>query len=144
MPYYRWSITGERPRPGYPKELKTLGDHLKRRRLDQGLTQKEAGEQLGVSPGSVQNWETGGTSIEVRYYPVLIEFLKYNPLPPAETLGQAIRRARLSRGWPRKRLAAECDVDEVTVKRIELGTPGMMTRSWKVVCDALGIPSSQP
>ncbi len=37
--------------------LETLGDHLRKRRLDRGLTQKELAAMLGVDETSVYNWE---------------------------------------------------------------------------------------
>ena len=38
----------------------TLGQHLKRRRLEQGLLQRELDVLLGVSVESVRKWETTG------------------------------------------------------------------------------------
>jgi len=40
LPNYRWSLTARRLKPGYPKSIKSLGDHLKVQRLDLDLTQK--------------------------------------------------------------------------------------------------------
>lgn len=41
----------------YPKVLKTLGDHIRKRRLDLGLMQKEVGQRMGLCCQSVMNWE---------------------------------------------------------------------------------------
>ena len=114
----------------YPKELKSLGDHLKACRLDLGLTQKQAAVKLAVDAGSVGNWEISRTSIKTRYYPALIEFLGYNPLPEPTSPGQAIRRARMTRGWSRRKLACAAGLDEATVSRIETDTKGIARRSW--------------
>jgi transcriptional regulator with XRE-family HTH domain len=116
-----------------------LGDHLRAWRLDLGLTQKEAAVRLAVGPDSVRNWESGRTSVEARFYPALIALLGYNPLPEPTSIGRAVQRERMTRGWSRKRLAIECGVDETTVKRLELDTPGLTKRSRKVVCDTLTI-----
>ena len=39
----------------YPKALKTLGDHIRKRRLDLGLVQKHVAEQLEVDTASMGN-----------------------------------------------------------------------------------------
>jgi transcriptional regulator with XRE-family HTH domain len=46
----------------YPKELRTLGDHLRKRRLDLGLLQRQVAEQLGVDKTTVYNWESHRTA----------------------------------------------------------------------------------
>ena len=86
--------------------------------------------RLGVDQDSIRNWEIGRTSIEVRYYPALIEFLGYNPLPKPITRGESIRHARMTRGWSRRKLALVADVDEATVRRVETETKGVARRSW--------------
>lgn len=128
---------GSRPKPGYPKTLKTFGDHWKVRRLDLGLTQKEVAARLAINADSVRNWETGSTAIEVRYYPALITFLSYNPLPSARTPRDAIRRERMTRGWSRKRLAREAGVDEATIRRLELDKGRIAARVQQQMCEAL-------
>jgi len=92
------TLTTCTPKRGYPKQLNHLGDHLRKRRLDLGLTQQEVATQLGVNKDSIRNWEAGRNKVELRYYPLLFAFLGYNPLPEATTRGEAIRRERVSRG----------------------------------------------
>jgi hypothetical protein len=41
----------------YPQVLSTIGDHLRKRRLDLGLLQRQVADQLGADPCSVTNWE---------------------------------------------------------------------------------------
>ncbi len=43
--------------PAYPKSLETLGDHIRKRRLDLGLEQQQVAARLGVSESTVWNWE---------------------------------------------------------------------------------------
>ncbi len=66
-----------------PKELTTepvtLGDHLRRRRLELGLYQKDVAVQIGVTTSSIWNWEHGWT-IDLRFIPGIIEFIGYNPI----------------------------------------------------------------
>jgi len=44
--------------PKYPKELKTLGDHIRKRRLDLGLVKRQVAERIGVSEATIYNWGT--------------------------------------------------------------------------------------
>ena len=41
----------------YSETPQTLGEHLKKRRRELGLLQREAGERLGVTNETVANWE---------------------------------------------------------------------------------------
>ncbi len=59
----------------------TLGDHLRRRRLELGLYQKDVGIQIGVTASTIWNWEHGWT-VDSR----VIVFLGYNPIPCPDDL----------------------------------------------------------
>ena len=115
-----------------------MGDHLHKRRLDLGLDQKQAAAQLGVDPESLRNWETGRMEPACRFYPALLDFLGYNPLPEGQTRGQRIFRMRVTKGWSRKALAKIAGVDEATVSRLEDNRPGMATRAVQALLAALG------
>lgn len=78
VPFGRW-------RGGLSKELKTLGDHIRKRRLELGF-QKDAAKQIGVDEATIFNWESNETTPTIRHIPRVIEFLGYNPLPPPESL----------------------------------------------------------
>jgi len=46
--------------PRYPKEPKSLGEQIRKVRMDKGLMIKELASQLGVSEDTVINWEIRG------------------------------------------------------------------------------------
>lgn len=46
----------------YPKEVKTIGDAIRKRRLDLGLLQKDVAKIIGCDETSVLNWEKGYNS----------------------------------------------------------------------------------
>jgi len=71
--------------------LRTLGDHLRKRRLDLGLLQCEVAQRLQVNQMTISNWETNRTSPQRRFIPRIISLLGYNPhdTQPA-TLGNRI------------------------------------------------------
>lgn len=129
MPFYGWRLTAPKPRLGYPTELKHIGDHIRKRRIDLRLTRKDLARRLETNAWTIKHWEEHlKVRIELRFFPHIISFLGYNPLSPAGTRGTAIRRERISRGWSLRRLAEESKVDEATVRRIEADTPGLARR----------------
>ncbi|MGH7773938.1 MAG: helix-turn-helix domain-containing protein [Candidatus Binatia bacterium] len=81
MPFCHAPLQAPKPRPPkYPQELKTLGDHIRKRRLDLGLLQKEVAERIGVDEGTLFNWERNKTLPQIRHIPKITQFLGYNPL----------------------------------------------------------------
>ena len=113
-------MRGQKPLPStYPTELHTVGDHLRKRRLDLGLLQRQAAGQLGVDASTVTNWELGRTAPELRRVPNIIRFLGYDPIPKGETVGQTLKQFRRRQGVSQKELAAWLRVDPGTLARWE-------------------------
>jgi transcriptional regulator with XRE-family HTH domain len=74
--------------PGYPEIPITVGDHIRKKRMDLGLLQREVAEIIGVTESSVWNWEHG-TEPELQYNPKIINFLGYIPFDcPDDTVGR--------------------------------------------------------
>jgi transcriptional regulator with XRE-family HTH domain len=73
--------------PAYPKALRTLGDHLRKRRLDLGLLQREAAARIGCSVSAVNNWERNRTQPRVSLVPAIIAFLGCVPLETPDDPG---------------------------------------------------------
>lgn len=71
-----------------------LGDHIKKRRLDRGLTQKKVAEELGVATMTVLNWESNATTPQIHNGPMIILFLGYNPFPIAGPIGESLVSTR--------------------------------------------------
>ena len=69
-------------------EPRTLGDHIRRRRLEMKLTQKEVADQLGVVPWTVLNWEKGRTQPLIKFIPAIVGFLGYDPFPQPTILSK--------------------------------------------------------
>lgn len=44
------------PNPAYPKKLKTIGHHLRKRRLDLKLKQEDVARRIGVDVVSIHKW----------------------------------------------------------------------------------------
>jgi DNA-binding XRE family transcriptional regulator len=59
LPCCHVTLSAARPKDrSYPSELNTIGDHLKKRRLDLELLQKDLAEQIGATTCTIQYWET--------------------------------------------------------------------------------------
>ncbi len=98
-----------------------MGDHLRKRRLDLKLLQREAGQRIGVSAATIWLWEHGRVFPEVKYLPAIIAFLGYNPSPEPATLSERLVWFRQSKGWTQKQFAKVLGVDPTTLARWERG-----------------------
>lgn len=113
---------GQKPLPeAYPRELLTLGDHLRKRRLDLGLLHKEVAERLGVTRDTVRNWERNRTAPVARLVPGIARFLGYLPWRVPESFADRFALYRRSNGLTQRQLAARLRIDPTTVGRWESG-----------------------
>jgi transcriptional regulator with XRE-family HTH domain len=104
-----------------PVEPKTVGDHIRRKRLALKMLQKQIAERIGVDTSSVFNWESNKKHPDVRFMPAIIAFLGYNPLPGATTYAQRLVRHRTSLGLSQEASARRIGVDPSTLARWERG-----------------------
>jgi transcriptional regulator with XRE-family HTH domain len=106
----------------YPDVLNTLGDHVRKRRLDLGLRQRDVAAQLEVNVMTVNYWETNRNHPSLRMIKRITDFLGYNPNLEAqaqESLGEQIFRIRRALGIRQKDLAREIGVDPGTLAKWE-------------------------
>lgn len=94
----------------------SIGEHLKNRRLQLKLLQSDVAKILDVCEDSITGWENGRSVPQIQYYPKLIEFLGYNPLPiETETLGGWIKKYRVENGLSYKQLSKKIGFDSATL-----------------------------
>ena len=109
-----------------PKEFafepKTLGEHIKSRRISKNLTQGEAARILEVNAWTVLNWEKGHTKPRVESMPSILQFLGYDPLKGPKTLSERMVVKRRGMGWTIKKAARRFGVDAGTWSGWERGT----------------------
>ena len=108
--------------------MRTLGDHLRKRRLDLGLLQKEVARILRVNESTIANWELNHNFPQLRFIPAIIEFLGYWSYDtPTDNLGQQIIAKRTRLGLSQKELAYRLSVDPSTLGRWEqnVGQPSL-------------------
>jgi transcriptional regulator with XRE-family HTH domain len=123
LPFCHAHLKGPRPLPrSYPQVLATIGDHLRKRRLDLGLLQREVAERLGVDQTTVTNWELNRTVPALRFLPGIIRLIGYVPVASGPSPADRLRHSRRSLGLSQKRLAGLLGVDESTVARWERGS----------------------
>ena len=65
----------------YSENPQTLGEHLKKRRRELGLLQREAAEMMGLSTDTVVNWEKDKTKPVAAQFRPAVAFLGYDPTP---------------------------------------------------------------
>jgi DNA-binding XRE family transcriptional regulator len=80
-PYSAYLASLPQHRGGLPECLNTLGDHIRKKRLNLGLTQREAAHLIGVEQCSVYNWEKRGMKPAQRVQTAIIDFLGYGSEP---------------------------------------------------------------
>jgi len=103
----------------YPADPQTIGDAIRKRRLDLGLRQIEVAKMIGCNEMSIVNWERGHSAPRINRMANVIRFLGYNPLPTGETIGERLVSHRKSHGLTQKEFAHELGVDPSTLARWE-------------------------
>ena len=104
----------------YPKTLKTVGDHLRKRRLDLKLYQKDVAKAIGVDSLTICNWEKNRTSPRLYLMPKVFEFLGYYAFESNDlSLGDQIKAYRIREGLSLRRMAKILGADPDTVARWE-------------------------
>jgi transcriptional regulator with XRE-family HTH domain len=138
LPFCHFEFQASRPKSArYPKELNSLGDHIRARRLDLKLLQKQIAEQIGVHEQTITGWECNATVPEDRYLPIIIQFLGYNPLPPATEFPKLLVRTRRMLGLSQRNLAERIGVNPVTIEDWEAGRHRPTGKSLDLIAEIL-------
>ncbi len=130
MPFSLLHLKGPRPRSlprGYPARVKTLGDHIRRKRLDHGLGQRILARELGVRAETLGRWEKGLSRPLPTHYGKIIRFLGCDPEAGDLSMAGRLRAARRRLGLSQAVFASKVGLDEGSVRRWESG-PGQPSR----------------
>ncbi len=126
----------------YSDGPKTLGEHLKRRRKELGLLQREVAARMGINHFTYINWEKDRTQpIASRFRPV-IDFLGYDPMPEPRTLSERLEAKRRRAGITFFEVAEHLGWDEGTLMRYLNGTWPMPADRGRALNDFLDAPAS--
>ena len=104
---------------GYPAHPQTIGEHMKKRRLDLGLKQTEVAAQLGMHFASLQLWERGIGDPGVKSLPGIIRFLGHVPFACDPTHGGQISFLRRCCGMTQDELGTLIPCNPETIGRWE-------------------------
>jgi transcriptional regulator with XRE-family HTH domain len=121
LPSSQIVLKAKKPLPSaYPKTLKTLGDHLRKKRLDLNLLQKEIAQRLDVCGASIYSWENNISKPAIKYIPKIIKFLGYVPFETSTlSVGEQIILYRKLHGLSQKKLACQIGIDPCTLRKWE-------------------------
>jgi transcriptional regulator with XRE-family HTH domain len=106
---------------GYPREVRTLGDRLRRWRLDLGLTQRILAARWGVRSETIAAWELGRTEPGIRHLAKIVALLGGDPVDHPATLSGRLLAIRRRLGLTQTELAARIGQDEKQICRWERG-----------------------
>jgi transcriptional regulator with XRE-family HTH domain len=138
LPLLRFRLKCPRPK-AYSENPKTLGEHLKKRRLELELTQKQAAQALGVNHWTVMNWEAGRFHPLIRWLPAILRFLGYDPFPVPTTVGERLLQKRRQHGWSTSEAARQFGVDRTTWEGWERGKLILFRKRCTKVATFLGL-----
>ncbi|MNJ88792.1 transcriptional repressor DicA [compost metagenome] len=100
----------------YPKEPKSIGEHIKKRRFDLNLMQSDIATRFGVSVATIHLWETNRTEPMVKYYPKISDFLQNDIFKVDEsTFAGRVKSYRYRNGLTQKVLGKMLNVDGSTI-----------------------------
>jgi transcriptional regulator with XRE-family HTH domain len=94
-----------------------LGEHLLCARQLRGIRQKDAAAILGVGHFTYMTWEKDQKVPFARYYPAIVAFVGYDPLPEPTTDGERLKRERLLLGLTSQEMADRLGIDQGTLLR---------------------------
>ena len=116
------SLKAKKPtNPTYPSELNTLGDHLRKTRLDRGLSQSDVAKIIGVTTDTITGWELNRHEPTAKFAKAIIALLGYFPFEFDNlSLGRQLYYARLVSGMTQKQTAKLIGCDESNLRHIEL------------------------
>jgi DNA-binding transcriptional regulator YiaG len=108
------------PIKGYIETPITLGDKIRKRRIELQLTIQQLARLLEVTEEAVVYWEYNRGQPKVYNYPKLIEVLGFLPFEvDTSTLGGKIIAYRYSKGLSRNKFSKMLGVDESTLRNCE-------------------------
>lgn len=126
LPFCHRTLTAAKPRDArYPREIVSMGDHIRARRIELCLLQKQAAADIGVTVSALLNWEKNRSKPSLRFVPKIIEFLGYDlqveNRVQLESMVERLKAQRMRLGLSRKKLARFLKIDESNLAGWERG-----------------------
>jgi len=115
------TVKAQKPKD-YSETPQTLGEHLKKRRRELGLLQREAAERPGIGTETYANWENSKTEPVAAQFRPVMEFLGYDPMPAPQTLSERLTAKRRELGVTFEQAAKYLGWDPGSLSRYLNGT----------------------
>jgi DNA-binding transcriptional regulator YiaG len=127
LPFSRSEFKAKKPiRSDYPNNPSTIGDYIKKRRLDLHLTQNQIAVKLLVTEDCIRNWENGNAYPQINYYPRINSFLGFDVFSTMSTnLEGEIKRYRVDHGLSYKKMGELLNVNGTTISLWESNLNGI-------------------
>ena len=110
--------------PHYDPIPKTLGAHIRKKRIEGKLSQAHAAIALGVDENTVTGWELERNHPLIKYYPAIIAFLGYYPFDhETDTYAGKLKQIRYCKGLSFERCAVLLSISTDAAMRWERGKP---------------------
>ncbi len=127
-------ITKKPANAAYPTSPNTLGDHLRKVRLDRRLSQPEVAKMLKVTTDTVTGWELNRHSPPMRLAKGIVRFLGYLPGQEKDnSIGKQLYFARLVLGHTQEQAAKKMGSDESNLRYIELNERKPKPKTLKLI-----------
>jgi DNA-binding transcriptional regulator YiaG len=106
----------------YTKKLETIGDHIRKWRINNHLFQADVAKRLGVCEDTIVGWEMRNIKPSVRQVPGITQLIGYLPIEvDSSTFGGRIAIYRYKQGITPKELGLLVSADASTVRAWEAG-----------------------
>lgn len=133
-----------------------INNNLKEFRENMDMTQEELGYVLGITKGTVANWENGNDSIPLRQiiklcniYNASIDYIlgisrynknfsKINNIDK-KNLGNNIKSLRIKHNYSQSEFAELCSIAQSTLSLYEAGQRLINTLTLKIICTKFNI-----
>jgi len=98
----------------------TIGEHIKRERQIRGLRQRDVAETFKLNPHTICNWEKGKAIQYPKFYPIIIDWLGYDPFPKPRSSGEELLFSRYRLGLTSREMAIHLGIDQSTLLKREM------------------------
>jgi transcriptional regulator with XRE-family HTH domain len=137
LPFTRVQLKCARPKD-YCENPQTIGEHVRRRRIQLGLTQFKLAKRLGVSTETILNWEKRKKTPLITQLGGIIDFLGYYPFAEPTSVCERLLKTRRTKGWSIEEAARHLGVDPTAWGNWERGELILFRRHRTSVAEFIG------
>lgn len=112
---------------------RSIGEHIKKRRMDLKLLQREAADRMGISPTTLCYWESSGRRPEAHHLRAVHAFLGLDPYPAPDSMMTRLAAFRNRNAMSAEDLARILGIKSTTLARWERGATSPTGHYFKAV-----------